>query len=206
MKIDNFDKIPSLCDFQDGSYYKFFLIIRKKDVGEHPLITSKSQENLIKFWLIDSKEYFEKKKSEMLFLLEAIPISRLYMVLDAKSSTKTFITARENIQKVLDEFVLGNKQSHSVRYLNRFLSSSTSSPDSNTKQMKKYLFDIDTMMPETVMMVEEFLRQKNITKYELLKSLNGYHLVCDRSFNMMDFQSTDVVELKKDASVLIAMS
>lgn len=43
MKIDNFDKIPSLCDFQDGSYYKFFLIIRKKDVGEHPLITTKAK-------------------------------------------------------------------------------------------------------------------------------------------------------------------
>lgn len=86
------------------------------------------------------------------------------------------------------------------------MSSSTSSPDSNAKQMKKYLFDIDAKMPETVMMVEEFLRQKNITKYELLESLNGYHLVCDRSFNMADFQNTDVVELKKDASALIAMS
>lgn len=100
--IDNFSAIPDLCHFTGDNFYKFFLMIRKKDVGEHPLITSKSQENIIKIWLVNSEEYLNKKIKEMKYLLKVIPNTRLYMCTDAKSNLKTIMTIRNNLNKVID--------------------------------------------------------------------------------------------------------
>lgn len=205
--IDNFSAIPDLCHFTGDNFYKFFLIVRKKDVGEHPLITSKSQENIVKFWLIDNLEYLEKKMSEMRYLLNIIPGSRLYMTLDAKSNSKTLITMRNNVDKVLDALLFGNRLG--TRYLNRVMSSSTSAVESSAHDSRKYLFDIDSKDPQVLNSVMSFLGELEELQNEKILTLetkNGYHVVVPRKFNPHKYPNSEFISLKKDAATLIAMS
>lgn len=205
--IDNFASIPDLCQFNEHNFYKFFLMIRKKDVGEHPLITSSSQENIVKFWLIDSEKYLNKKMSEMKFLLSVIPGARLYMVLDAKNGTKTLITMRSNVDKILDALLFGNNLG--TRYLNRVVSSSTSAVESSAHDSRKYLFDVDSKDQEVLNSVLDFLKNVDELKNEkvlTLETKNGYHVVVPRRFDPSKYPSSELVTLKKDAAVLIAMS
>lgn len=204
--IDNFGELPKLMYLQDGKYYKFFLVIRKKDApnGVHPMITPKSRENIIRFWLVDDEERFYRKQIfEMQFLLQAIPYSRLYMVLDQKSTKRTLQTMRGKLDGLIDQTMLDGNVN--CRFLNRIVTSSTSAPESSNKGGRKYLIDVDT---QDVLELEDCKQQLDEigTNYVVIPSKNGYHIICDRDFDMTRFNGTPNVGIKKDAACLIAMS
>lgn len=204
--IDNFGELPKLMQLEEGRYYKFFLVIRKKDVpnGVHPLITSKSQENIIRFWLVDDEERFYRKQIfEMQFLLQAIPYSRLYMVLDPKSCKRTLQTMRGKLDGLIDQAMFDGNVN--CRFLNRIVTSSTSAPESSDKGGRKYLIDVDT---QDVIELEDCKHQLDEigANYAVIPSKNGYHIVCDRDFDMTRFNGNANVTIKKDAACLIAMS
>lgn len=203
--IDNFSAIPDLCHFTGDNFYKFFLMIRKKDVGEHPLITSKSQENIIKIWLVNSEEYLNKKINEMKYLLEVIPNTRLYMCTDAKSNLKTIMTIRNNLNKVIDTALFGSKE-NLIPYISRMLSSSTSAVESSEHDFRKYMIDVDTKDENVLKSVLDNLSSITDLSPIVLNSKNGYHIVIKRAFNPSMFKQIDNVTLKRDAAVLIAMS
>ena len=203
--IDNFASIPDLCHFTGDNFYKFFLMIRKKDVGEHPLIISKSQENIIKIWLVNSEEYLNKKINEMKYLLKVIPNTRLYMCTDAKSNLKTIMTIRNNLNKVIDSALFGSKE-NLTPYISRMLSSSTSAVESSEHDFKKYMIDVDTKDENVLKSVLDNLYSITDLSPIVLNSKNGYHIVIKRAFNPSMFKQVDNVTLKKDAAVLIAMS
>lgn len=204
--INNFGELPKLMHLQDGRYYKFFLAIRKKDVpnGVHPMITTKSQENIIRFWLVDDEERFYRKQLfEMQFLLQAIPYSRLYMVLDPKSCKRTLQTMRGKLDGLIDQAMFDGNVN--CRFLNRIVTSSTSAPESSDKGGRKYLIDVDT---QDVSELEDCKTQLDEigANYVVIPSKNGYHIVCDRDFDMTRFNGNANVSIKKDAACLIAMS
>lgn len=203
--IDNFSAIPDLCQFTGDNFYKFFLMIRKKDVGEHPLITTKSQENIIKIWLVNSEEYLNKKINEMKYLLKIIPNTRLYMCTDAKSNLKTIMTIRNNLNKVIDSALFGSKE-NLTPYISRMVSSSTSAVESSEHDFRKYMIDVDTKDENVLKSVLDNLSSITDLSPLVLNSKNGYHIVIKRAFDPSMFKQINNVELKKDAAVLIAMS
>ncbi len=203
--IDNFSSIPDLCHFTGDNFYKFFLMIRKKDVGEHPLITTKSQDNIIKIWLVNSEEYLNKKINEMKYLLKVIPNSRLYMCTDSKSNLKTIMTIRNNLNKVIDSALFGSRE-NLTPYISRMVSSSTSAVESSEHNFRKYMIDVDTKDENVLKSVLDNLSSITDLSPLVLNSKNGYHIVIKRAFDPSMFKQINNVELKKDAAVLIAMS
>lgn len=204
--IDNFGELPKLMHLEEGRYYKFFLVIRKKDVpnGVHPLITTKTQENIIRFWLVDDEERFYRKQIfEMQFLLQAVPYSRLYMVLDPKSNKRTLQTMRGKLDGLIDQAMFDGNVN--CRFLNRIVTSSTSAPESSDKGGRKYLIDVDTKDDVELEDCKTQLDEIG-AKYVVIPSKNGYHIICDRDFDMTRFCGNANVTIKKDAACLIAMS
>ena len=90
MSINNFPVIEQFLEFEQGTFYKFELLVRNTD-GNNPLYQegySNTNKNiLIKSWYVDSKEYYEKIKHEMINLSN-LTGARLYMTLDRKSNLK----------------------------------------------------------------------------------------------------------------------
>ena len=97
MLINNFEQIEKLMEFEEGSsdYYKFCVIVRNKD-GLTPLInkTAKSGETLIKEWYVNSREYYEKVKSEIAAI---VPTSSLQEVM------RSINVEMEDIEILFDE-------------------------------------------------------------------------------------------------------
>ena len=67
--IDNFKTIEKFLKFEEGTFYKFELLIRNTD-GNNVLYEnaySNTNKNiLIKSWYVDNNEYLQKIKNEMI--------------------------------------------------------------------------------------------------------------------------------------------
>ena len=98
-EIDNSLKLVDLVSFKPGTFYKFFLVIRKKDgspIADY--LTTTKKEKIIKYWIIESKEAFDKYFPEMNFFCQTFPGSRLYLVLDRKDTNKS-------LRRLWDRFI-----------------------------------------------------------------------------------------------------
>lgn len=222
--IDNTDKLKAIMEFNPSlSYYKFVCLIREKDYKdkEMPLSNKEKQEIPVKQWLVDSKESLDKQLPDMLKMTDMFKC-RLYMCLDRKSTMKTLVQMRNQINNYLDPFLGNDNPSCSVKAINKVIISASSVSESSDKEFRRWLYDCDSLSPS----LEEYVRNDCGQFYlATFKTKNGYHVVAKREFNgtsviseladyafengltkeFLDSQNRPLVELKENAMVLVAM-
>ena len=207
------------------SFYYFIAIKRKKD---HPELQIKDSQ-VIKTWIVkDIRDFYGYYIPEMLEIVK-LHQCRLYMCTDRKSYTKSMLSIRNDINKQLDCAIGTNKTEYSPKILNNLLQSNIMKDESSDKNMRKWLFDIDTKDYNVVNIIKKLCGEHFD---HILETKNGYHIVAERKFDaytsllclkthgiartfdrdkfteeefkIME-QNTDKVELKTNALALIAM-
>jgi hypothetical protein len=222
--IDNTNKLKDIMEFNpQRSYYKFICLVRSKDYKdkELPLTSKEKQEISIKQWCIDSKESLEKHLPDMIKITEMFKC-RLYMCLDRKSTMKTLIQMRNQINNYLDPFLGNPVPDCSVKAINKISSSASSVSESSDKGFRRWMYDIDSLSPSLEKYVRDDCGQFYLATF---KTKNGYHVVAKREFNgacviselsdyafkngltkeFLNEQNRPLVELKENAMVLVAM-
>lgn len=223
--IDNTDKLKDIMEFNPAlSYYKFVCLIRAKDYKdkEMPLSNKEKQEIMVKQWFVDSQESLDKQLPDMLKMTDMFKC-RLYMCLDRKSTMKTLVQMRNQINSYLDPFLGDDNPSCSVKAINKVTASASSVSESSDKGFRRWLYDCDSLSPS----LEEYVRNGCGRRFYLatFKTKNGYHVVAKREFDgarvisetadyafennltkeLLDKQNRPLVELKENAMVLVAM-
>ena len=207
------------------SFYYFIAIKRKKD---HPELQMKESQ-VIKTWIVkDLRDFYGYYIPEMLEIVK-LHKCRLYMCTDRKSYTKSMLSIRNDINKQLDCAIGTNKTEYSPKILNNLLQSNIMKDESSDKNMRKWLFDIDTKDYNVVNIIKKLCGEYFD---HVLETKNGYHIVAEREFDaytsllclktngiartfdrnkfteeefkIME-QNADKVELKTNALALIAM-
>lgn len=225
--IDNTDKLKDIMEFNPSlSYYKFVCLIRAKDYKdkEMPLSNKEKQEIMVKQWFVDSQESLDKQLPDMLKMTDMFKC-RLYMCLDRKSTMKTLVQMRNQINNYLDPFLGNDKPSCSVKAINKIQASASSVSESSDKEFRKWMFDIDTKDNNLKNYLWNYFM---INRYNpiLFETKNGYHIVTDRCFNAykfvdeelpdaaykdnlqmywLDKNNKPLVEVKDNSMVLVAM-
>lgn len=226
MTIIHNTNIERLMKFNPNkSFYYFIAIKRKKD---HPELQIKESQ-VIKTWIVkDIRDFYGYYIPEMLEIVK-LHQCRLYMCTDRKSYVKSMLSIRNDINKQLDCAIGTNKTEYSPKILNNLLQSNIMKDESSDKNMRKWLFDIDTKDYNVVNIIKKLCGEYFD---HILETKNGYHIVAEREFDaytsllclktngiartfdrdkfteeefkIME-QNADKVELKTNALVLIAM-
>ena len=207
------------------SFYYFIAIKRKKD---HPELQIKDSQ-VIETWIVkDIRDFYGYYIPEMLEIVK-LHQCRLYMCTDRKSYTKSMLSIRNDINKQLDCAIGTDKTEYSPKILNNLLQSNIMKDESSDKNMRKWLFDIDTKDYNVVNIIKKLCGEYFD---HILETKNGYHIVAEREFDahtsllclkthgmartfdrdkfteeefkIME-QNADKVELKTNALALIAM-
>ena len=207
------------------SFYYFIAIKRKKD---HPELQIKDSQ-VMKTWIVkDIRDFYGYYIPEMLEIVK-LHQCRLYMCTDRKSYTKSMLSIRNDINKQLDCAIGTDKTEYSPKILNNLLQSNIMKDESSDKNMRKWLFDIDTKDYNVVNIIKKLCGEYFD---HILETKNGYHIVAEREFDahtsllclkthgmartfdrdkfaeeefkIME-QNADKVELKTNALALIAM-
>lgn len=205
--INNVEHVRSnLLDFSKGGYYRFSLVIRKKDFNDENVFrkfigSSKdgSREVVVRQWLIDSVDRFDQTIDSMLFFANVCG-GRLYLNTDNKNQYKTYAHIRDQTLQILDQYAYGGEVS--IRRINR-LAHSASSVSETSGKIKRWMFDVDTMERAVLNDLINQLGQSYITT---LQSKNGYHVIAKKDFNANALSLPDNVELKDNAMVLVAIA
>ena len=222
--INNTNQLKKVMEFNPTlSYYKFVCLIRAKDYedGNMPLSNKEKQEILVRQWFVDSQESLDKQLPDMLKMTEMFKC-RLYMCLDRKSTMKTLVQMRNQVNNYLDPFLGNDKPSCSVKAINKVTASASSVSESSDKGVRRWMYDCDSLSPS----LEERVRQECGQFYlATFKTKNGYHVVAKREFNgccvvngladyayamglthqFLDSQNRPLCELKENSMVLVAM-
>ena len=207
------------------SFYYFIAIKRKKD---HPELQIKDSQ-VIKTWIVKDIRYFYGYYIPEMLEIVKLHQCRLYMCTDRKSYTKSMLSIRNDINKQLDCAIGTDKTEYSPKILNNLLQSNIMKDESSDKNMRKWLFDIDTKDYNVVNIIKKLCGEYFD---HILETKNGYHIVAEREFDahtsllclkthgmartfdrdkfaeeefkIME-QNADKVELKTNALALIAM-
>ena len=133
--IDNFKTIENFMQFEEGTFYKFELLVRNTD-GENELFPERCSNTnrniLIKSWYVDNFDYYNKIKHEMVTMAN-LTGARLYITLDRKDNVKL-------VQNLIHSFTdtlcaICNGQKPSIKNIAKTFASETSKVEnsSNTK-------------------------------------------------------------------------
>lgn len=160
-------------------YYKFELLVRKKDGFNGALGDSKDNIK-VKTWYVKSYEQFDKVKSEMIYLAE-VTGGRLYMVTDRKSMLKTLSNMQSDITNRLIAHCNGD--TCAVQSFHKITDSISSKDISSTHKGKGLMFDVDTTNQAVVNGLVHYLKTKT-TIFWALKTVNGYHVITYKNFKL----------------------
>lgn len=190
--IDNFHVIDSFLQFEEGSFYKFELLIRNTD-GENDLYEegySNTNKNiLIKSWYVDSESYYEKIKHEMITLAN-ITGARLYVTLDRKDNRKLVQSIARRFFDLSMAIVEGSNPA--IKGISKAFASETSKVENSCKNKRTMMFDIDTKEGIVLEAVICYIRSKEEIPY-VLETRKGYHVFCYRKFDSSNWEQ-DVVQ------------
>ena len=186
--INNFNVIDNFLQFEEGTFYKFELLVRNTD-GENILfperVSNTNRNILIKSWYVDTKDYYGKIKHEMV-TLSNITGARLYVTLDRKDNVKL---CQSLIKSYTDDLVaIVNKQKPSIKSISKTFASETSKVENSSKGTKTLMWDVDTTDEIIVDSVCNYIESKGQKPY-MLKTKKGYHIFCFRKFNHTDWQN-----------------
>ena len=184
--IDNFETVENFMQFEEGTFYKFELLVRNTD-GENELFPERCSNTnrniLIKSWYVDNFEYYKKIKQEMVTMAN-LTGARLYITLDRKDNVKL-------VQNLIHSFTdtlcaICNGQKPSIKNIAKTFASETSKVENSSKTTKTLMWDVDTKQIEIVNHVHEYIRSKGQEPFTL-KTKKGYHVFCYRKFNHADW-------------------
>ena len=184
--IDNFKVIDKFLQFEEGTFYKFELLVRNTD-GENILFPERCSNTnrniLIKSWYVDTKEYYEKIKHEMI-TLSNLTGARLYVTLDRKDNVKL---VQNLLHSYTDSLVaICNGQKPSIKSISKTFASETSKVENSSKSTKTIMFDVDTKDGQIKQAVIDYIESKG-QKAFILETKKGYHIFCFRKFNHADW-------------------
>lgn len=199
--VDNLEKIKDILKFDKNdkpdNFYKFTLMIRDKDNQNHPFLNKYRKEYIVKDWLIESKEMYERHIEEFRFLTDLIK-GRLYFTAEMKSLEKSLdLLSHEVLNRTKEHYK--NPMQGTARMLPKLLSSITSRVESSARNGRMVLFDVDT---KDINVVNELKEKLGPAYIECLDSKNGYHVLADRTFDTNKFQTPENVTLVVNGLVL----
>lgn len=194
--IDNFKVIDNFLQFEQGTFYKFELLVRNTD-GENILFperVSKTNKNiLIKSWYVDSKEYYEKIKYEMV-TLSNLTGARLYITLDRKDNVKL---VQNFIHCYTDSLcAICNNQEVGIRNLSKTFASQTSKEINSCRDFRTIMFDVDTKDETIKQLIINYIESDHFNEKgelcphvqaHILETKKGYHIFCYRKFYANDW-------------------
>ena len=184
--IDNFEQIEQFMEFEEGTFYKFELLVRNTD-GENELFPERSSNTnrniLIKSWYVDNFEYYKKIKHEMITLAN-LTGARLYMTLDRKDNVKLVQSLIHSFTDTLCAICKGQKPS--IKNISKTFASETSKVENSSKTTKTLMWDVDTDDDRVMKSVVNYIIEKQVVP-NLLGTKKGYHVFCYRKFNHKDW-------------------
>ena len=190
--VNNFEAIEEYVDFSGNPcFYKFALIVRNKD-GRTPLIQkdAPSGEMLVKEYFVDSREYYEKVKPEMIALAD-MTRARIYMTLDRKSTYKVITGFLHKFTDMLDEFMTTQKAT--PKRLNKIIRHLTSSIESSERGYKTMMFDVDCDDWRVLNAVLTYIGELGVTP-RVFPTVDGYHIIIPKKVYIPDDWQERVVE------------
>lgn len=191
--IDNFKVIDNFLQFEEGTFYKFELLVRNTD-GENELFPERCSNTnrniLIKSWYVDTKDYYEKIKHEMV-TLSNITGARLYVTLDRKDNVKL-------VQNLIHSFTdtlcaICNGQKPGIKNISKTFASETSKVENSSKSTKTIMFDVDTKDEAIKQAIIDYIEMERTDKNgkplpkvdaHVLETKKGYHIFCYRKFDI----------------------
>ena len=192
MPISNFPVIDDFLQFEKGSFYKFELLIRNTD-GNNPLYQegySNTNKNiLIKSWYIDTKEYYEKMKHEMITLADMTG-ARLYITLDRKKNLKVVQNLSHAFLDLLTGYTNGTEPS--IKKIYKIFDSETSKKEASEHDFKTIMFDVDTKDIKVLDALTFYILDNEQHPY-ILETKKGYHIFCFHKFKSENWKQ-DVIE------------
>lgn len=206
MQVDNTQTIKKVLQF-DGSryYYKFAVIVRKKDYPEDecPVLNKEGRREVcVHQWLVSSMEDYGRLLPDMLHYTELFK-ARLYVALDRKDLYKTLIHMENVVRDTINSIALGQKNV-SCKSVSKLVNSATSVKESSSKEGKCWLFDVDTQDIGTVYSILNIIGEENVIA--LLNTKAWYHVVVKKSFYAKTWEHIlPYTEIKENALGLVAM-
>lgn len=190
--IDNFHVIDSFLQFEEGSFYKFELLVRNTD-GENDLYeegySNVNKNILIKSWCVDSESYYEKIKHEMITLAN-ITGARLYVTLDRKDNRKLVQSIARRFFDLSMAIVEGSNPA--IKGISKAFASETSKVENSCKDKRTIMFDVDTKEGIVLEAIICYIRSKEEIPH-ILETRKGYHVFCYRKFDSSNWEQ-DVVQ------------
>lgn len=185
--INNFSIIDNFLQFEEGTFYKFELLVRNTD-GENELFPERASNTnrniLIKSWYVDTKDYYEKIKHEMV-TLSNLTGARLYVTLDRKDNVKL---CQSLIKAYTDDLVaIVNGQKPGIKSISKTFASETSKVENSSKGTKTIMFDVDTKNSNVLNAIQDYIYSKKQQPYTL-QTKKGYHVFCFRKFDLRDWE------------------
>lgn len=185
--IDNFKVIDNFLQFEDGTFYKFELLVRNTD-GNNILYQdgySETNKNiLIKSWYVDNQDCYDKVKHEMITMAD-LTGARLYVTLDRKDNVKLVQSLIHAFTDTLCAIVKG--QTPSIKNIAKTFASETSKVENSNKSTKTLMFDVDTKDIGIKQLIEGYIKSKGQQPY-VLNTKKGYHIFCFRKFDNSGWQ------------------
>ena len=209
--VDNFELIKKFCNFEEGTFYTFFCVTRKKD---------EENNKVIKRWYIDSIKQLEEEIPYMRKMADTFN-ARIYMNTDKRSISKYFY---ELSKTILDNMYYRN--SVNSKSIEKITASITSMNEITVSDSKYILMDIDIddKITDSSKMIEDVYNAiyKTYTTYNSIETLlefassikmfntiNGHHIVFPRKMKLYSDELVELlkkynsnIEIKENASVL----
>lgn len=206
MIIDNFEQIKSLLSFESNDwFYHLQILKRKKDCEEH----DKGRNNnarCIKTYYINSVEYLELRKEEIIKLCEMFN-ARAYINLNAKSLEKAAFELNYHLADRL--------KFKQFEHLSRAYNTVIGGKEVNVGK-KKWIIDIDTkdwqIIIDTIHEINKC--QSNIYDFKLnfgnniidvIPTINGWHIITI-PFNLKQiepFMSLNPFDIQKNNPTIL---
>lgn len=210
--VDNFELIKKFCNFEEGTFYTFFCITRKKD---------EENNKIIKRWYIDSIKQLEEEIPYMRKMADTFN-ARIYMNTDKRSISKYFY---ELSKTILDNMYYRN--SLNSKSIEKITASITSMNEITVSDSKYILMDIDIddKITDSSKMIEDVYDAiyKTYTAYNSIETLpefassvkmfntiHGHHIVFPRKMKLYSDELVELlkkynsnIEIKENASVLV---
>ena len=209
--VDNFELIKKFCNFEEGTFYTFFCVTRKKD---------EENNKVIKRWYIDSIKQLEEEIPYMKKMADTFN-ARIYMNTDKRSISKYFY---ELSKTILDNMYYRNSvNSKSIEKITASITSMNEITVSNSKYILMDI-DIDDKITDSSKMIEDVYNAiyKTYTAYNSIETLlefassikmfntiHGHHIVFPKKMKLYSDELVELlkkynsnIEIKENASVL----
>lgn len=186
--INNFHEIESFIKFEPGSFYRFEVLVRNTDghnILHTPEMSNRQKNILIKSYYVESQEYLDSIKHEMI-QLATVTGARIYMSLDRKNNLKLIQELAKEMTSIVNNTIDGTR--YGIKSLSNLITSKTSVKEVSDKNMRTIMFDVDTRSQVVLRAVRKYITNSGQIPY-VLDSKQGYHVFCYKKFDNSNWKT-----------------